>query len=136
MPPTELRTWTIEVPAPAPWLTANKRRRHWHETEDRNAWKAATIRHAMRHKLPRKLLRVHITALLRFRTNAKRDPNNWNPTTKAMVDALVQYGLVVDDNARHVVGPDHRLGEKLPAMRYGPVGHVVLVISELAPDGD
>jgi len=130
------RTWTLDIPAPAGWLNANKRSQHRYQTADRQAWYNTTLQYAAAAKLPRGLERVHITAILRFRTDHPRDPNNWNPTTKVCVDALVKYGLVRDDNANHVIGPDHRRGEKLPPLppakkRFAPVGHLILVIRQL-----
>lgn len=67
---------------------------------------------------------VHCTALLSFPDpGRRRDANNWAPTTKAGVDGLVDAGLLVDDDHRHLIGPDHRIDPE-PCAK----GHVRITI--------
>lgn len=40
--------------------------------------------------------------------NRRRDPGNWYPTAKAIVDGLVDAGILIDDDHTKVVGPDMR----------------------------
>lgn len=127
-----IRQWTVAIPAPAPWLSANQRRDLRRQTPDRRAWRDAGLVHAKRVHLP-KLERVHIVAVLRFATNKRRDPHNYYPTLKALVDGLVDYGLVPDDSYQYLVGPD---------VRYGPVcagrgyGEVVLTVTDLTQSAE
>jgi len=123
-----IRQWTVTIPAPAPWLSANQRRDLRRQTPDRRAWRDAGKVYATLANLP-KLQHVHLVAVLRFGSNRRRDPHNYYPTLKALVDGLVDYGLVPDDSHEYLVGPD---------VRYGPVaagkglGEVVLTVTDLA----
>lgn len=124
------REWTITIPAPCDWLNANKRE-HWRVKADKvSEWRAAGCRAASQAKLPT-LSRAHINAVLHFRDNNRRDAHNWYPTLKALVDGLVDHGLLADDSTRYLTGPDIRIGAALPKVQYGPVGEVVLTIREV-----
>lgn len=39
----------------------------------------------------------------------KTDPGNVAPAAKAAIDGIVRAGVLVDDDAAHMVGPDYRL---------------------------
>lgn len=41
-----------------------------------------------------------------------RDSGNLQPTSKALVDGLVDAGIFPDDNDKWVVGPDNRFGDR------------------------
>lgn len=56
------------------------------------------------------LERAHITITIDWPDQRRRDPANWSPTAKAIVDGLVDAGLLPDDDHRHVTGPDMRRG--------------------------
>ena len=59
--------------------------------------------------------RVRITVTLQHATSApKRDVGNWSPTAKAIVDGIVDAGILVDDDDEHVEGPDLRPGPPAP----------------------
>jgi crossover junction endodeoxyribonuclease RusA len=123
--------WTLTIPAPARWLSANQRTDLRRQTPDRRAWRDTTAVLARAAKLP-KLDRAHIVATLHFTDRRQRDPHNYYPTIKAAVDGLVDYGLLPDDSSRYLIGPDLRLGEPIAWQRYGPPGRLVLVIAEPA----
>ena len=122
----EVGSWTVTIPAPAPWLSANHRRDLRRQTPDRRAWRDAGLVHARRVHLP-KLEKVHIVAELRFTTARRRDPHNYYPTLKALVDGLVDYGLIPDDSHEYLIGPDLRYGPLADGKGYG---EVVLTIAE------
>lgn len=122
-----VRQWQVFIPAPAPWLSANQRRDLRRQTPDRRAWRAAGAAHARAAHLP-KLQHVHLVAVLRFPDNRRRDPHNYYPTLKALVDGLVDYGLVPDDSHQYLVGPDIRQGPVLTDRR---LGEVVLTVTDL-----
>lgn len=93
--------------------TANGRE-HWRR-------KAALTRHwrALAMVLARRELntgrwqrldRAHITITLDWPDQRRRDPANWSPLAKAIVDGLVDAGVLPDDDHRHVTGPDLRRG--------------------------
>ena len=50
-----------------------------------------------------------VIAWLAFPDRRRRDPNNWWPTIKALIDGMVDAGVWVDDNSTIIQGPDHRL---------------------------
>lgn len=41
----------------------------------------------------------------------RRDPANWYPSFKALLDGLVDQGVLQDDDHTRLVGPDMRIGE-------------------------
>jgi crossover junction endodeoxyribonuclease RusA len=113
MPPYVLDLEQIEE-----WITANQRL-FWRTRATRTkAWRDAAAWQARRAKLPH-LDRALIVCELRFMTNRRRDPANWAPTAKAVVDGLVDAGVFDDDDASRVTGPDMRIGPKasLPSIR-------------------
>lgn len=122
-----VHTITI-APSRAMILTANQRT-HW-------AKRARVARHlrtiglaAARSQLPGvRLERARIVATLTFPDRRRRDPANWAPTLKPIIDGLVDARLLPDDDAAHLVGPDLRIG----AGRAAPstVG-ITLAIEEL-----
>jgi hypothetical protein len=97
------------------------------QTPHRRAWRDAGNVHAQQARLPR-LPSAHIVAELRFTDRRRRDPHNFMPTIKAVVDGLVDYGLLPDDSAAYLVGPDVRLGEPIKARPFGPAGALILTI--------
>lgn len=124
------RSWTITIPAPVVWLNANDRVDRRRFAPITKQWRDAAHVHARAGKLPQ-LGRAHITATLRFRDRRRRDPHNYYPTIKAVIDGLVDYGLLPDDSHEFLIGPDIRLGEVLPPKKpYVPSGAVVLTIRE------
>ena len=121
IPPS--RQWTITLPPGLPLLNANDRDGHW----ARRKRLAAALREttgwlARVQRIPR-LGHVHIAAVYEPPDRRRRDPANWQPSFKACVDGLVDAGVVADDDASHVTGPDPRLG---PVCRGG---RIVLVIT-------
>lgn len=122
-----MNTWTLTIPAPAPWLNANQRVDLRRQTPDRRAWRDAAHTWAIHDRLP-KLQHARIVATLHFRDGRRRDPHNFYPTIKAVVDGLVDYGLLPDDSHPHLIGPDLRMGDVVT----NPV-HGRLVLTILAP---
>src|SRR3546814_6107632 len=51
-------------------------------------------------------------------TKQREDPNNANPTTKALIDGLTDHHCWADDDSEHVLGPDHRRGPVTPGKRF------------------
>lgn len=52
--------------------------------------------------------RLRLVAWLRFPDARRRDPHNYMPTLKAMVDGFVDAGVLPDDDKHHLQGPDPR----------------------------
>jgi hypothetical protein len=66
--------------------------------------------------------RLRLVAWLRFPDARRRDPHNYMPTLKAMVDGFVDAGVLTDDDKHHLQGPDPRCDLLAPmtAKRLGP----------------
>jgi crossover junction endodeoxyribonuclease RusA len=91
------------------WLTENQRL-FWAQRNQRvRGWRWAAYVWAKRYGLPH-LDHARIVCELRFSDTRRRDPGNWAPTAKACVDGLVDAGVFDDDDDKHVIGPDMRLG--------------------------
>lgn len=95
------------------WLTSNQRP-HWATRSRRTKdWREATCLRAKEERLP-KLGYARVECQLRFTDERRRDPGNWAPTAKACIDGLVDAGVFEDDDHTHVIGPDLRIGPKVP----------------------
>ena len=108
-------TLTFKIPHDK-WLSSNQRL-HWAPKKDRTKWlrNTAANRAWLSHHIDSYSTTVRITAHIGYASNAKADPNNAAPTTKALIDGLVEAGMFIDDSHEWVLGPDHRRDtEKAP----------------------
>jgi hypothetical protein len=105
-------------------LNANDRYGHWAHRQRITATLRETAGWLARAQRIPRLSHAHITAAYCPPDNRRRDPANWQPSFKACVDGLVDAGVLADDDATHVTGPDPRLGEPWPR------GRIVLTITE------
>jgi len=90
---------------PAMLLTSNQRL-HWAKKAAATAyWRGLGVTAGCRVE-PRDQARIvfHI----RFPNNIRRDVGNLSPTAKALVDGLVDAGVLPDDSDAHLEGPDLR----------------------------
>lgn len=102
--------FVVEIPKADEWINANQRL-HWAPKAKRTkAWRQAAVIVARSAGLPKHLGRVHVTAEVWKSSNRRYDPHNLYPTVKAIIDGLVDYGLIVDDSAGYLDGPDMRHG--------------------------
>jgi hypothetical protein len=124
------RVWRLVIPAPAKWLNANDR---YKRRPDKviAAWRSAGFVYARQAKLPR-LVKAHVFAELRFCDRIRRDEHNFYPTIKALIDGLVDYGLLPDDSHEYLIGPDLRRGEPVPKRPGGVSGEIALTVWEVA----
>ncbi|WP_427422685.1 hypothetical protein [Lysinibacillus fusiformis] len=130
---TEPREWTLAIPADTVWINSNYRngwRRHANLVK---WWRQTAHWHATAAKLPKGLDRIYIEATFAFRDNRRRDVHNLMPTVKAAVDGLVDYGLIEDDSTKYLLGPDLRVGDKLPSGRWLDHGVLTLTICRIPP---
>lgn len=125
------RSVVVEVPA-GEWLTANGRL-HWAQRARRT--RALRVRAAIAARAARipPMVRARITVHVHGRTRARTDPANAYPTIKAVVDGLVDAGILPDDDAAHLDGPDMRLGDPIPHL---PTGHHRLTVNITDTTGD
>lgn len=134
--------WTLVIPVPGEWLTANVERYRYKRSALVKAWRTATVGQCVAGRLPTGITPVDILAVIRHPGRAPvRDRLNLAPTIKALVDALTPgrtftrngqtyrtagYGLLPDDSDRHVRSTDWRL-ERDDKLRRA---EVVLTIRE------
>jgi hypothetical protein len=86
---------------------------HWRPKADlTKAWRGAAARHAKWSKAPKDLDHAHIMVEVVKATKQAYDAHNLMPTAKAVIDGLVDYGLIPDDTNAHLAGPDLRPGGK------------------------
>lgn len=119
------RVWRIEFPPGQELLNANDRI-HWsaHARITRQLRSDAFLL-ARYMRIP-PLERAHVVAEYQPPNLRRRDPANLYPSIKALVDgAICDAGVLPDDDAKHLIGPDMRLGEPYPK------GRIVLIITEL-----
>ena len=93
-----------------PWINANVREHRHQVAKKTAAWRKAAVKAA--NGIPAFTEPVHITAHIHKKRAGIYDPNNLNMTTKAIVDGLVEAGVLAEDDYHHVIGPDHRHGGK------------------------
>lgn len=112
--------YSVLVPSMNGWLSSNNRGKwatyHRLIAQWRNSASWACVSAKVR-----PMERVYVLAELRFRDARRRDPANWYPTVKACVDGMVDAGVIRDDRADFLVGPDMRLGPKSPNVGMGAI---------------
>jgi len=127
------QTWVLG-PITGPMLSANDRM-HWRPKAAITArWRADARVLAQAARVPH-LERIRVVVEWLPPDRRRRDPANLAPVAKAVVDGLVDAGLVADDDHRHVTGPDLRLGEvvrpRIPAPRICQVRiHITREVSQ------
>ncbi|MFF4409890.1 hypothetical protein [Streptomyces sp. NPDC001404] len=119
------RSWRIELPAGLTLMTSNERLHHYQRSDRTRALRHAARLATLQARIPR-LERAYIACYLRPVDRRRRDPGNWYPSAKALVDGLVDAGVLDDDNAARLIGPDMRLGT---VIKPGP--QLVLVVTDL-----
>lgn len=106
----EVEGWEILLP-PLRLINANQQRGH----SIRFAGPGRAIREAaalLARKIP-PMSRAQVFGVYFPPDRRRRDPSNWAPSFKAALDGVVVAGVLPDDDHRHVVGPDARLGDTL-----------------------
>jgi hypothetical protein len=103
----------LEVPAPCSLLNANHRRHFRVKARMVKAWRRAAAGEAG--MLPPMPTPVHVTVIVHRHNRASYDAGNYAPTAKAVLDGIVDAGVIPDDSNTYVVGPDLRQGEPWPA---------------------
>lgn len=92
------------------WLNANQRL-HWAQRKTRTSalreLAAIESRGAVIFKHP-----VHALAIVSTPTNSRFDPPNAAPTVKALIDGIVDAGMLADDNHEHLPRVSFERGPK------------------------
>jgi hypothetical protein len=137
--------WTLEIYAPCAWLTANVERHYQSRATKVRKWREAVVDVCAIAQLPHGVTPVRIAAAVRYAGRRPvRDRLNLAPTIKACVDALTPartftrggktyvtagYGLLPDDDDRHVVDTVWDLVPIDPFWLRGAIGRVDLKIT-------
>ncbi|MEU4331351.1 hypothetical protein [Nonomuraea dietziae] len=123
--PSEPPVYVLELPAGTKLLNANDRT-HWRaqrplkkNLRDTACWLARAA------KIPA-MQRARMVGVFEPPDNRRRDPANWAPSWKAVVDGVVDAGVLPDDNSKYLEGPYPELGE------VHPKGRLVLYIYDLS----
>ena len=119
---------TITVPRSL-WMSSNDRLHHMAAANRTRGLRTLGLA-AARADLPHTFEQVHVAAFIAYPTARKADPPNAWPTVKALTDgALVDAGIVPDDNSEHVTGwTFHREARKADKGTY----RVRLVLTDQA----
>ncbi|CDZ88968.1 RusA family crossover junction endodeoxyribonuclease [Rhodococcus ruber] len=97
-------TYRITVDMPRPPLTSNDQRRaHWTKVRNAKAEAASQIITLVkRDGIPFMLDRVDVTVIWFAPDARRRDSDSLGPYCKAVLDALVEAGVLCDDDSRYV----------------------------------
>lgn len=109
------RTSQLTIEAPAPWLNSNMRLHRMQAAKLTAAWREAGRASVGLEGLEPYAGPVHIFAHVYKPRGGRYDAGNLYPTVKAVLDGIVDSGLLVDDSNEYVIGPDMRHGGKGPA---------------------
>lgn len=145
------REWTLTIPAPCAWLTANQlnnRHNRFSRSSITKSWRTAGYHAAKAARLPTGLACIEVLGVARFLGRAPvRDRDNLRPTLKAVIDGFGPartwtrkgatyhspgYGLIADDDDKHLLRSDIRIGDPLPRHTHpGHLGLLMLTIQEI-----
>ena len=85
-------------------------REHWRLKANKSKYIRQLAEQIARASRAPHLKRALLTVEIAFPDRKRRDPHNWMATVKPIVDGLVKAGVLPDDDAAHLDGPDMRLG--------------------------
>lgn len=113
-----------------PPLTANDRHHYMVKARITKQIREASFWMARQLRLP-ELPKITVAMTWVVADKRKRDGSeNLAPTLKALIDGLVDAGVVIDDDQAHVVR-----GPSLIEYRQGDTPHIVLHVAPVRPEG-
>jgi len=121
----------LGVPPTDPLSLNEERSMNWAKRRRRtHPWRDTTWALAMQAKLAARVAgrACTITVVLPFEENRRRDPANFYPTVKAVVDGLVLAHVFDDDTPEYVTVTE-------PVLRIGGKAEVHLELRQEAADG-
>lgn len=109
--PTRAGAYTLELSSRLVPLNANERL-HWAAKSGRTRdWRQLACVTARQARVP-SMARARIVVTVSFPDKRRRDVHNLYPTAKALVDGLIDAGVLPDDDDAHLIGPDMRRGPR------------------------
>lgn len=128
---------TITLTMTGPRFSANDRLHFRKERQLKQAWRELGQVHARAaigaSFVPLEQAHVVVTQIPGSRR--RTDPGNVAPAAKAAIDGLVLAGVLVDDDAAHMVGPDFRLAAE-PARQRPGMWTLRITVTPLSRIGD
>ncbi|MDB4872758.1 MAG: Endodeoxyribonuclease RusA [Gemmatimonadales bacterium] len=130
------RSWTIELPAGLPLLNSNRQVHPKAKSRITKKIRTAAKVMGLAAKIPR-LERASVVCEYRPPSATRlRDGGNWWPSFKPAIDgALVDAGVLADDNSNILVDTSLRVGpvDKQSALFRLSTGRLVLIVTEVLP---
>ena len=83
-------------------------REHWRLRANKSKYIRQLAEQIARASRAPHLKRALLTVEIAFPDRKRRDSHNWMATVKPIVDGLVDAGVLPDDDAKHLFGPDLR----------------------------
>ncbi|PRX90680.1 hypothetical protein [Allonocardiopsis opalescens] len=105
-----MTTYTVTIPTDVKLLNSNSRLHRRKQAQLTKGIREAAGWVAKAAKIPT-LDRVEITAEIQPGSKQRRDPHNWQPSVKAAIDGIVDAGVLIDDDANHLLKVSFVLGE-------------------------
>ena len=105
--------YVLFIPSPAPFIVANGSHSNYQAKAALvRSWraKAAWVARASRPPHFEQHVRIVCWVNRGHSRGGRWDAANWAPTAKAAIDGLVDAGVLIDDSAKWVTGPDMRAG--------------------------
>lgn len=116
--------WVLDVPAGVELMNANERlpwpvrARRTRELRAAGYWLARAAR------VP-SVDRIRVVGVVRPPDRRRRDPHNWYASLKAVIDGVVDAGVIVDDDASHLVEVAMRIGPSARPLRLSVEIHAI-----------
>lgn len=103
--PAAAPAWSAEFTMYASDALNENHRHHWASVAARRRELRRWAAHLAAATRAPRLGRARVTATVRLSSHGRRDPLNWAPTVKPLLDGLVDAGVLPDDDAAHLEGP-------------------------------
>lgn len=101
-------TWQAVIRLAASDVLNLNDREHWRLKANKSKYIRQLAEQIARASRAPHLKRALLTVEIAFPDRKRRDPHNWMATVKPIVDGLVKAGVLPDDDAEHLLGPDLR----------------------------
>jgi len=102
----------FEIKVPGEWadvrISANDREHRQATAKLTKKWRLEGRAAARRAGMTGALEWARVVIFYRFPDNIRRETSNLQPTSKAILDGLVDVGMLPDDRDEHCDGPDNR----------------------------
>lgn len=111
--PGGVRSWSIIFPSGMKLLTANEMRKQGHWTKFYSVirtWRSTACLLAKEAHIPQQQF-VKIRAVYYAPDNRRRDTSNIFPTVKAVIDGIVDAGVLPDDSDKYVKSVEMARGD-------------------------